>query len=311
MSKGPDFSKPPHDSAMVLPVLDNWGDQPLVKYALDCASLGWNVFPLIRGDKKPLRRHSFKTSTTDATLIRECWHEEPKANVGIATGESGLVVIDLDVNKTHEEPPWPWNEPGITDGADVFATIAAEHGEWFPIDTFTVATPSGGWHLYYTSNEEIRNAAPLTGLWRVDVRAQGGYVVAPGSVLPNGRYEVINPVEVSPLPGWLLDLVVKAKPLATQTGFVPSIARRRGYGEAALQNELAKVSDAKPGSRNHTLNAAAFSLGRLIASRDLGSERTIQALRDAAKRVGLPEDEAFATIRSGLTSGMKTSRGAA
>jgi hypothetical protein len=58
MSKGPDFSKPPHDSAMVLPVLDNWGDQPLVKYALDCASLGWNVFPLIRGDKKPLRRQN-------------------------------------------------------------------------------------------------------------------------------------------------------------------------------------------------------------------------------------------------------------
>jgi hypothetical protein len=118
-------------------------------------------------------------------------------------------------------------------------------------------------------------------------------------------------VEVSPLPGWLLDLVVKAKPLATQTGFVPSIARRRGYGEAALQNELAKVLDALPGSRNHTLNAAAFSLGRLIASRDLDSERTSRALLEAAKLIGLSESETLATIRSGLASGMKSPRGAA
>jgi hypothetical protein len=310
MSKGPDFSKPLHDNPMVLPVFDKGGDQSLVKYALHFASLGWNVFPLIRGDKRPLRGHSFKTSTTDATLIRKWWHEEPKANVGIATGESGLVVIDLNVNKTHEEPPLPWNEPGITHGADVFTTIAAEHGEWFPMDTFTVSTPNEGWHLYFASSEKIRNAAPLKGLWHVDVRAQGGYAVAPGSVLPNGRYEVINPVEVRPLPGWLFDLV-KAKPSATQTGFVPSIARSRGYGEAALHIELAKVLDALPGTRNHTLNAAAFSLGRLIASRDLDPDRALQGLLGAAKRIGLSESEAFATIRSGLISGMKTSRGAA
>jgi hypothetical protein len=59
------------------------------------------------------------------------------------------MVLDLDVAKPGQEPWSPWNQPGVECGLDVFLLLCNEVGCLPPFDTYTVATPSGGVHLYY------------------------------------------------------------------------------------------------------------------------------------------------------------------
>ncbi|WP_432704997.1 bifunctional DNA primase/polymerase, partial [Actinokineospora globicatena] len=83
--------------------------------------------------------------------MRAAWSLGPY-NVGIATGPSGLVVVDLDVPKAADDVgPEGWNQAGIRDGADVFTVVCAGLGHEVPWDTLTTRTPSGGTHLYFTA----------------------------------------------------------------------------------------------------------------------------------------------------------------
>jgi len=77
---------------------------------------------------------------------------------------------------------------------------------------------------------------------------------------------------------------------------------------AALREETGKVATAQPGTRNDTLNRAAFNLGQLTASGLLPPLAVVTALSHVAGRAGLPEGEAGRTIRSGMTAGMRKPR---
>ena len=70
----------------------------LMSYALACASRGWHVFPLAPGGKRPAIKQWEQRATTDPDRIRRCWGTGGY-NIGIATGPSNLVVVDLDIPK--------------------------------------------------------------------------------------------------------------------------------------------------------------------------------------------------------------------
>jgi hypothetical protein len=85
--------------------------------------------------------------------------------------------------------------------------------------------------------------------------------------------------------------------------------RRTRYAEAAVRGECRKVATATTGTRNQTLNTAAFSLGQLVAEPGLLDAGAVtSALLDAALRAGLGDKEARATIRSGLSGGLQRPR---
>jgi hypothetical protein len=89
------------------------------------------------------------------------------------------------------------------------------------------------------------------------------------------------------------------------------IARSIGdaYARTALEGELDKVRSAAVGTRNHTLCAAAFSLGQLVAAgTTLERDHVIGALLDAARAAGLDETEARRTIASGMRAGFEHPR---
>ena len=92
--------------------------------------------------------------------ITRAW-SQAAYNIGIATGPSGLVVIDLDMPKPGEDRRRGGAAPGIGDGADVLAVLCEEAGEPFPWETFTVRTGRGGLHLYFTAppGAALRNTA--------------------------------------------------------------------------------------------------------------------------------------------------------
>lgn len=143
----------------------------LKESALHYAEQGFAVFPLIPREKKPATANGFKNATTDLKQISFWWDMDPNYNIGIATGKpsGGLVVIDID------------NGHGGNGSDSLRDWERLNHN--LP-DTCTVLTGSGGVHLYYRDTEEHKGGAGF--LDSVDVRADGGYIVAPPSIHPNG-----------------------------------------------------------------------------------------------------------------------------
>jgi hypothetical protein len=90
---------------------------------------------------------------------------------------------------------------------------------------------------------------------------------------------------------------------------VTGTARGTAYAMAALRQETRRVAAATPGTRNDTLNRAAFSLGQLAGAGLLPPLAVVSALAGAASCCGLPRAEAIRTIRSGMDAGARHPRG--
>lgn len=150
----------------------------LKEWALWYAGMGLSVFPLKPGSKAPATANGFKDATTDKAQIERWWGGCPDSNIGIATGVEygGLVVVDLDRN----------HRPG-EDGHETLKDWQRENGGELP-ETWMSITGQGGYHLIYEDDEPHGSRK---GLYKgVDVKGEGGYIVAPPSVHPNGhRYE--------------------------------------------------------------------------------------------------------------------------
>ena len=150
-------------------------EKSMKEWALYYASLGLAVFPVKPHGKAPLTEHGCKDASWEEAQIERWWARWPSAGIGIATGEAsgGLLVIDLDVDE----------EKGV-DGRETLRRWETEHGP-LPGDTWLSITGRGGYHYFYRVNRETKNRA---GLYEgVDIRGDGGYIVAPPSIHQNGR----------------------------------------------------------------------------------------------------------------------------
>jgi hypothetical protein len=157
---------------------------------------GFYLFPC--NGKTPLVKWS-EVSTTDLSTI-ELWARKfPKCAWGVDCGKSGVVVLDDDRGK---------NKQAI----DSLSALEIEYGE-LP-RTFTVQTPSGGYHSYYYG--EGRNSASTSLGKGLDSRGVGGFVVAPCSP----GYTIFEDHEIPEAPAWFLDLI--GKPIERESQPVPS-----------------------------------------------------------------------------------------
>jgi hypothetical protein len=248
---------------------------------------GLYILPLKPREKVPLTPNGLDDATTDLMTIETWWHRWPEANVGIRTGP--IVVVDEDRLNALQE-------------------LADSHGETIP--PTRVAKTGSGRHYYFTqpAGTRIRNTAGKLAPG-IDTRGDGGYVVAPPSVHPNGgHYEWESEQQPAPLPEWIARLLHKPEPVRRDPAPLRIAGDTTPYAQRALEDETSAVAAAPEGTRNDRLNTAAFSLGQLVAGGELSERDAIAALEDAASACGLPEREAAATIRSGLTSGMDNPR---
>ncbi|HQK95059.1 MAG TPA: phage/plasmid primase, P4 family, partial [Armatimonadota bacterium] len=261
----------------------------LLDTALRYAELGYPVFPVEPRGKRPLGRlapHGLRDATARPERIRQWWAAAPDANIGLAV-PAGVLVLDVD------------GEAGR----------ASVDGETLP-STPTAQTGRGA-HYWYRlpDGATARNGAGLRpGL---DVRALGGYVVAPPSVHPSGhRYAwapglALGEVPLAEAPDWLVALLrERTRPEGVEPTAPPADhAALSPYVEAALRDECARVASAPVGTRNSTLNAAAYALGQLVGAGALGELTAMAELESAAGACLLPMAEARATIRSGIAAG--------
>jgi len=284
-------------------------DLPLLRSALSLAERGWHVFPCVPGGKRPALRGSWQDhATTEPARVR-AWWRRAVYNIGIACGPSMLVVIDLDVPHDIRKLPSAEDRSAVS-GSDALATLCDQHGQPYPLPTYAVGTPSGGCHLYYAAPAGlVRNSVGRLGP-HIDVRADSGYVIGDGSRIGSCFYTACDHRRPVPLPEWIAALLVNQPVPAVPTGAAPDLPGERStaYAAAALHEETRIVAAARLGTRNDTLNRAAFSLGQLVGAGMLSPPAVITALMSAAERCGLPDGEAIRTIRSGMTAGTRRPR---
>lgn len=274
--------------------------------------LGWHV--VLADGKVPL--HPWKSGglrTHDA--IDAAFTRWPHANVGIATGPSGLVVLDGD----------EWREP--------LRGLEAELGalDW----SGAAITGSGRLHLYFVApNVTIRTRAPICiygmDVPGLDVRAGGlaedsggGFIVAPGSRHPDtgAAYEWAPdgfeiPATLPQLPAaWIDGLTRKPEPKREAAPpLVVSGERSRRYAEAVLRGAASDFAALGPGSRHERLLRTAHRLGGYVPA-ELSSAEIVDALLAACRANGHIEDgEHYCrkTILDGIRAGSQLPhRGAA
>ncbi|MEV0318870.1 bifunctional DNA primase/polymerase [Streptomyces sp. NPDC050658] len=274
-----------------------------VEQVLALAARGWHVFPLRPDDKRPAVKEWEQRATLDPDRIARAWTDGPYG-VGIACGPSGLVVVDLDTVKGDEAPPAPWDLLGVIDGSDVFAELYARQGDRFPFGTTPmVRTRSGGLHVYYAASAQVvRNSASKVG-WKIDVRANGGYVVAPPSTVEGRPYTWTTPLDaqLESVPGWLLPLLLGTP--AQWRGTAHDVTVREAHAPSvrpvdSLAGLVHFVLKAQPGERNSRLYWAACRALELVRGGGIDQAGAVASLIDAGTYVGLSPTEADATVRS-------------
>lgn len=268
----------------------------LHKAARGYAQAGWHVFPVRPREKRPLTQHGVLDATTDLTQIDDWWHRWPEANIGVACGQrSGIYVVDLD------------GDEGRDTALDWIAEGRSFRALW-------QRTPNG-WHAIFAMPAgTLSNSAKKLGPG-VDSRGDGGYILVAPSVHPSGqRYHFPDHHLPYPMPGWLLrQLRPMPQPKANSpTAGVHYDGDIDAYARAALEAEVHAVGNAASGTRNDTLNVAAFNLGQLVAIGVLDGEQVAEALFEASEACDLVADDgagsAHKTIRSGLTAGQRAPR---
>ena len=248
--------------------------------------------------KHPRIQGGLRAATTNEAQVRQWWSRWPDANVAIRTGSvSGLVVLDVDPDHG---------------GDDSLESILVRFG---PLpDGRLVRTGSGGRHFYFAHpggtvrNDTGRRLGP-----GLDIRGDGGYVIAPPSRHASGRSYVLEAGGqlIPELPAWLIELL-RPPPLPERNPVRPNgqLAHPDRWTRAAVEGELHRLRAATAGTRNDTLNRIAFRLGQIVRMGRLDEATAERLLLDGALEIGLGEREALATVHSGLEAGERRARSA-
>lgn len=248
------------------------------EWALAYAEIGWRVFPLWPGEKRPIYANWPKDATTDPTLIHLYWGAASDRNLGVVCGEA-FDAWDIEVEHI-----------------DQFVAFVAGHGA-LP-EAPLAQTGRGGWH-YLTEPTGVGGSRNLylDGTHVGELKSTGGFIViSPSTTDAQYRWITRTPkMEVPRAPQWLLQLLERPK-----TG-VHKFPTRITDAEAGIRR-LSVLADAVrtagPGRRNNYLYwAMRRALEEGIPARYAGGE-----LRTIALSVGLERHEAEATIRSAYES---------
>jgi hypothetical protein len=265
--------------------------------ALSYAASGLAVFPCLYRAKEPAVPRGFYSATTNPATIKRWFGGTVDFNIAIRTGLASEAWV-LDVDDRHG-------------GFASLGELEHPHG---PLPLTRQARTANGIHLYWKAIRPISNSNGRVGPG-LDVKGDGGYVVAPPSVHPDGPiYIWDNDAPLAVPPDWLIRLTSKPPPpayvLPPRTHNGPPGA----YGAAALQKEIELLAHTPKRQRNHALNKASFNLHQLVAGGELDGADVERELLAAADANGLMADlddgphKVRATIDSGRRAGLRHPR---
>jgi len=231
--------------------------------ALAYARMGYPVFPCAPGGKTPITKHGCKDATTDEARITAWWQKHPNANIGLAT--AGLIVVDVD----GAENPW------LADQPDRRQTLCAA-----PLSL----TPSGGRHHVFRQPDgkswgnSSGKLAP-----KVDTRGNGGYIVAPPSVVDGKAYRwadglefLTSPNGLPEPPPWLVEILDHGRGREPEQPVAPVSAPRCDDVERRAVAYLDAMPPSVSGQGGH--NAAYAAATAMVHGFGLAPDRALTLL---------------------------------
>ncbi len=230
------------------------------------AARGYPVFPCRPGAKVPSRKNWQRHATRDPDLI-ETIFDGAACNVGVPT--DGRLVVDVDVHKGGSE----WSQ---------LKSLPP---------TFTVRTARGGLHYHYNlpTGSEVGCSVDKIGLG-IDIRANGGLVVAPGSKVGGGYYTVADPSPVAEAPGWLIALCQGYRPVKSEIRQVGDLDTRPAVESARAYLEFSAPEAVEgSGGDNTTYKVACAVLDRGV-SPEAALELMLEHWNDRCSPPWEPED---------------------
>ncbi len=187
---------------------------------------GFKCFPLREREKTPATPHGFKNAASNMEEYRALVNNRLNLNTAIVTGEaSGMWVLDIDG----------------PEGEATLAALEAEHG---PLATVAWQTTGKGRHLLfrYSTGKIVNRTGVRPGL---DVRGDGGYIVATPSIHPDGPvYEMHGDITaLEPAPDWLMELVTAPKPVSQDIQSEPALplSKTKEWGATDIINMLSSL----------------------------------------------------------------------
>jgi len=264
----------------------------ILDIALEYAALGWSVIPLPYREKKPAVKWKEFQATRATKLELTLWFDQRQRNIGLVCGAiSGLIVLDVDIGHGGQESLKKYDVP----------------------TTPIVQTGSGGFHLYFKHpGHHVGNfAGKLPGF---DLRGDGGFVVLPPSVHPNGRqytWLTAPATALAPAPAWLQEMIKIEEPMVYVPRPLPvnpfrgkpSGSKSYNYAQGILMSLIKDLLDTHEGVRNSMLNRASFLMGKLVGAGEIARSQVENKLIVTGLEMGLSAKEVLATVRSGLDSG--------
>ncbi|GLV88232.1 hypothetical protein Slala03_79210 [Streptomyces lavendulae subsp. lavendulae] len=283
--------------------------------------------------------HGFHAATTDSARLSAWWAEQASFGVGVSCGPAGLVVLDVDAHSA-EVPERDRLLPGIAihqsvnldglaSGFDTLALLAAYRSEPNPAQdesTLRVRTPSGGLHIWYRVTEPGARYRSSTGsspkvalAWQVDVRAVGGYIVAPATRTPAGTYDPVGPARLpAPLPDWLAAELTRtghlvggdgtarpAAPASRRPALKPDATGAHRLLDPLLREVHGCAAAPQGASFTEKLNRAAYTAGGLVAAGHLTDAEARELLTAAADEARPHQSHrSLAIINSALSAGL-------
>jgi hypothetical protein len=202
----------------------------MLRTALKLAARGFHVFPCAPMAKEPACAHGCRDGTTDVITIQAWWRDCPNYNIGVATGAaSNIFVVDVD------------GGPAET----ALRRLEEGHGE-LPA-TVEVITARGR-HVYFRYPQSpVRNSAGKLADG-IDIRGEGGFVIAPPSVHPSGRryaWSVDSANTFAEAPQWLLDRITEPKN-GSGKGATPPLEWRElvtnGVNEGSRNEQITRLT---------------------------------------------------------------------
>lgn len=168
---------------------------------------GLKIFPIIPNGKTPMIEKWQEECSSDYFQVLYWYEQCPECNWGLPCSVNNIFVLDLDRHDPNK------------DGVDNFNKILNEYSELpfnfltvFELDTLKQTTPSGGVHIIYKSDDELKNVSNGANVFKdyqgIDIRTDG-YIVVEPSIINDKAYMFIQKYDIADMPKFLKEFILE------------------------------------------------------------------------------------------------------
>lgn len=175
---------------------------------------GLKIFPIVPNGKTPMIEKWQEDCSCDYFQVLYWYNSCPDCNWGLPCTPNNLFVLDLDRHDPKKDGVENFNKL-----INTYSDLSFETGV-LELDTLKQSTPSGGMHIIYKSDNELKNVSNGSNVFEnykgIDIRTDG-YIVVEPSTINNVEYAFIEHCDIADIPKFLKEFILENANLKSDT----------------------------------------------------------------------------------------------